>query len=182
MSAPKNMSDATCRREFVRRNHTCVVSYARKTAPPSMSIVHYAMDGDDIVFLTMSERQKAKAVRRLGQLSLCVLDGEQGGLSWPPEYLVVDGKATISEDMDYVLEQALKIVPVMTGNELTKEAIPVVRQVLERERRVVVRVTPESTFHSPAVHPDDEEEVMEAGKSDKPLHGLGARLPWKDPE
>ena len=76
----KPMNDAKSRRDFVRRNHTCVVSYARKTAPPSMSIVHYAVDGDDIVFLTMAERQKAKAVQRLGQLSVCILAGEPGGL------------------------------------------------------------------------------------------------------
>lgn len=181
MATGKPMNDAESRREFVRSNHTCVVPYARKTSPPSMSIVHYAMDGDDIVFLTMSERQKAKAVRRLGQLSACILAGESGGLSWPPEYLVVDGKATISTDMDDVVEQASKIVPIMTGKPLPTEAFPAVRQLLEREKRVVVRITPESTFHSPAVHPDDNEEVVQAGESDEAVHGLGARLPWRNP-
>ena len=42
----------------------------------------------------MAERQKAKAVQRLGQMSACILAGEQGGLSWPPEYLVVEGVCT----------------------------------------------------------------------------------------
>ncbi len=172
----KLMNDAKTRRDFVRSNHTCVVSYARKTAPPSMSIVHYAMDGDDLVFLTMAERQKAKAVRRLGQLSACILAGEPGGLSWPPEYLVVDGKARLSDDMDEVLHVATKILPIMTGKPLPEAALPGVRKVLERENRVVVRITPESTFHSPSVH-----DVEDADPdSDQPLHGLGARIPWRD--
>lgn len=172
----KPMNDAKSRRDFVRRNHTCVVSYTRKTAPPSMSIVHYAMDGDDVVFLTMAERQKAKAVQRLGQLSLCVLAGEPGGLSWPPEYLVVDGQARLSNDMDEVLGVAAMIVPIITGKPLPEAALPVVRKVMEQEKRVVIRITPESTFHSPSVH--DVEDVDP--DSDQPLHGLGARIPWRE--
>jgi nitroimidazol reductase NimA-like FMN-containing flavoprotein (pyridoxamine 5'-phosphate oxidase superfamily) len=172
----KPMNDAKSRRDFVRRNHTCVVSYARKTAPPSMSIVHYAMDGGDIVFLTMAERQKAKAVQRLGQLSACILAGEPGGLSWPPEYLVVDGKARLSNDMDDVMKVAAKILPIMTDKPLPEEAFPGVRKVLEREKRVVIRISPESTFHSPSVH-----DVEDADPdSDQPLHGLGARMPWQE--
>ena len=170
------MNDPKSRRDFVRRNHTCVVSYARKTAPPSMSIIHYAMDGDDIVSLTMAERQKAKAVQRRGQMSACILAGEPGGLSWPPEYLVVDGKASLSTNMDDVTAVAAKIVPIMTGKPLPEEALPGVRKIMEQEKRVVIRITPESSFHSPSVH------NVEAADpdSDKPLHGLGARLPWRD--
>ncbi len=169
------MNDAKTRRDFVRSNHTCVISYARRTAPPSMSIVHYAMDGDDIVFLTMAARQKAKAVNRLGQLSACILAGEQAGLSWPPEYLVVDGKASLSNDMDHVVDVATRIIPIMSGNPVPDEARPVIRKVMEKEDRVVVRITPDSTFHSPSVH-DVEDADPDA---DEPLHGLGARIPWR---
>lgn len=52
------------------------------------------MDDDKIVFLTMADREKTKAVKRNDQLSICVL-GPERGLSWPPEYLVVDGTAEI---------------------------------------------------------------------------------------
>jgi hypothetical protein len=182
MAIPKPMGDAKSRRDFVRRNHTCIIAYTRKVAPPSMSIVHYAMDGDAIVFLTMQARQKAKAVERLGQLSACILAGEQGSLAWPPEYLVVEGRATISTDMDDVVEQAAKIAPIMTGKPLPKEALPAVRQLMEREKRVAVRIFPESTFHSPAVHPRDDQDVVRAAGSGELAHGLGARLPWREAE
>jgi nitroimidazol reductase NimA-like FMN-containing flavoprotein (pyridoxamine 5'-phosphate oxidase superfamily) len=162
------------RRDFVYNNHTCVVSYARKSAPPSMSIVHYVMNDDRIVFLTMTDRQKAKAVRRNNQLSICVLDGPQGGLSWPPEYLVVDGTAEIITDIDYVVARAMEVGAIMTGQAIPADAEPVVRDMMVREKRVAICVKPESTFQSPSVHP----EADDSQAAEKMQHGLGARLPW----
>ena len=124
----------------------------------------------------MAERQKAKAVQRLGEMSACILSGEPGGLSWPPEYLVVDGKARLSSNMDDVIDVAAKIVPIMTGKPLPEEALPGVRKVMEQEKRVVIRITPESTFHSPSVHNVEDADP----DSEKPLHGLGARLRWRE--
>ena len=172
--ADNELATAEQRRDFVYGNHTCVVSYARKVAPPSMSIVHYVMDDDKIVFLTMAERQKAKAVRRNNQLSICVLDGPQGGLSWPPEYLVVDGTAEINDDLDYVVARAMEVGPIMLGQPVPAEAEPMVRDMMVRENRVAICVTPQSTFHSPSVHPDGEH----GGAAESMVHGLGARLPW----
>jgi hypothetical protein len=51
-----------------------------------MSIVYYVMDGDDMLVSTMADRAKARAVRRNGEVSLCVLDE-----NWPVTYLVVYG-------------------------------------------------------------------------------------------
>ena len=73
------------RREFVRAHRTCVFGYGRKHDGPSMTIVYYVMDGDDILVSTMAERGKAKAVRRNPKVSLCVMDEK-----WPPTYLQVD--------------------------------------------------------------------------------------------
>jgi len=44
------------RRQFVREHRTCVFGYERKQGPPSMSIVYYVMDGDDMLVSTMAER------------------------------------------------------------------------------------------------------------------------------
>ena len=172
--ADNDLATIVQRQNFVRKNHTCVVGYTRKSAPPSMSIVHYTMDGDKIVFLTMAARQKAKAVLREGQLSLCVLDGPQGGLSWPPEYLVIDGAAELNTDMNYVVDRAMEVGAVMTGQPVPETARPMVRAMMEKEGRVAVCVTPTSTFHSPSVHPDANDDRA----AEKMQHGLGARLPW----
>ena len=172
--ADNELTTSDQRRDFVYRNHTCVVSYERKLAPPSMSIVHYVMDNDKIVFLTMAGRQKAKAVRRNSQLSICVLDGPQGGLSWPPEYLVVDGTAEIVSDIDYVVARAMEVGPIMLGAPVPDEAEPMVRDMMIAEDRVAICVAPESTFHSPSVHPDQ----GDPNAAEQMVHGFGARLPW----
>ena len=164
------------RRDFVERNHTCVVGYTRQAAPPSMSIVHYVMDGDRIVFLTMAERQKAKAVKRNGELSICVLAATEDALAWPPEYLVIDGDAEIITDMDYIVSIAMRVGGIMRGEPVPEAAAPMVRDMMERENRVAICVSPRSSFHSPSVHPDSDDPQAAA----KMQHGLGARLPWSE--
>ena len=174
--ADNELTTIAQRRNFVYDNHTCVVSYERKIAPPSMSIVHYVMDHDKIVFLTMADRQKTKAVKRNNQLSICVLAGPQGGLAWPPEYLVVDGIAEVVTDMDYVVARAMEVGPIMLGQPVPPEAEPMVREMMVKENRVAICVTPQSSFHSPSVHPDaDDNQAAENME-----HGLGARLPWSE--
>jgi len=172
--ADNELATSEQRREFVKNNHTCVVGYGRKTAGPSMSIVHYVTDGDQIVFLTMIDRQKAKAVKRGAPLSICVIAGPAGGLAWPPEYLVVDGTSEIVEDMDYIVDRAFGVGEIMRGEPVPAEARPLVEDMMKREKRVAIRFTPESTFHSPSVHP----ETQEDGTQKEMVHGLGARLPW----
>ena len=176
--ADNELATSAQRRAFVLRNHTCVIGYGRRTAGPSMSIVHYVMDGDRIVFLTMSERQKAKAVKRGVPLSVCVLAGllagPREGLAWPPEYLVVDGASELVTDMDYVVDCAFGIGEIMRGEPLPAAARPRVLDMMTREKRVAIRFTPESTFHSPSVHPQSDGK----GGTKEMVHGLGARLPW----
>lgn len=167
--------DAAERRDFVRKNHTCVVGYNRKKGPPSMSIVYYVMDGNDILFSTMRERQKAKAVERLGEVSIAVLDGE-----WPPTYLVVDGKAKVESDMELAVDVGMKIGGVMAGETLPEEVRPLVKEGCEKEGRVVVRVTPSSTFYSPPVHLNKADDALDKEKMKDFKHGLGARMPWRD--
>ena len=72
------------RREFVRDHRTAVFGYGRAADGPAMSIVYYAMDGDDLLVSTMGGRAKARAVARNPKVSLCVLDEQ-----WPPTYLQV---------------------------------------------------------------------------------------------
>lgn len=161
------------RREFVRGNHTMVVGYARQSAPPSMSIVYYTMDGDDILFSTMAGRAKAKAVKRAGEVSLCILDGK-----WPPTYIVVDGKAEVVTDIEAVTDVGMKIGAVMAGETIPEEARPFVKDAMVRENRVVIRVSPYSTFHSPPVHLNKAEDTLKEETKEQMKHGYGARLPW----
>jgi PPOX class probable F420-dependent enzyme len=156
------------RREFVRKHRTAVFGTNRKSHGPAQSIVYYVMDGDDILVSTMGARAKAKAVERLGKASLCVLDEQ-----WPPTYLVVYGDAKLEREPEAVVELMMRIAGVMAGKPMPEAVRPVVEEGAKREGRVVVRITPYATFHSPPKH------VHAAGDvNEKLLHGLGDSLPW----
>ena len=47
---------------------------------------------------------------------------------------------------------------------------------MEQEKRVVIRITPVSSFHSPSVHHVEDADP----DADELLDGLGARLPWRE--
>ena len=156
------------RRRFVRDHRTCVFSYERKKGPPSMSIVYYVMDDDDMLVSTMADRAKARAVQRNPQISLCVLDEK-----WPVTYLVVYGEARIETDPDAIVDLMMKVGELMSGEKIPDAARPAVKAMAEKEKRVIVRVTPVDTFETPPKH-------LYAGDDGSRLqHGLGAALPWR---
>ena len=156
------------RREFVRAHRTAVFGYNRKSDGPAQSIVYYVMDGDDILVSTMGARAKAKAVERLGKVSLCVLDEQ-----WPPTYLVVYCRAKLETEPQRVVDLMMRIAGVMAGKPMPESVRPLVEEGARREGRVVVRLTPYATFHSPPKH------VHAAGDiGEKLLHGLGDALSW----
>ena len=159
--------DAKERRAFVEKHRTCVFGFDKKDGPPSMSIVYYTVDGDDLLISTMAGRAKAKAVERLGEASLCVLDEK-----WPLTYMLVYGKAAIERDLHQTCTVMMKIGEIMSGNAIPEDARPIVEEMARREERVVIRFSPESTFYTPPAH-------LNAGDDGSKLkHGYGRRLPW----
>jgi PPOX class probable F420-dependent enzyme len=156
------------RREFVRKHRTAVFGYGRKHDGPAQSIVYYVSDGDDLLVSTMGERAKAKAVERLGKVSLCVLDEQ-----WPPTYLVVYCNARIEREPRAVVDLMMRIAGVMAGKPMPDSVRPMVEQGAKKEGRVVVRLTPYATFCTPPRHVHGEQDVNE-----KLTHELGNTLPW----
>jgi hypothetical protein len=162
------MMDAEQRRTFVREHRTCIFAFQRKQGPPSMSVVYYATDGDDILIATMAARAKAKAVKRLGEASICVLDEK-----WPLTYLQLYGPARLDSNFDLLIDTMIKVGEIMSGNPIPKEARPFVEEMARRENRVLIRLSPDWSVYSPPVH-------LNAGDDgSKMQHGLAARMPWK---
>ena len=160
--------DISERRAFVGDNHTCIFGYERIKAAPSMSVVYYVLDGDDILISTMAGRAKAKAVDRTGRVSLCILE-----LKWPLTYLVVYGQATLESNLEQTCTVMMKVGQIMSGRPVPETAKPMVEAMAKREDRLVVRVTPEATFYTPPVH-------LDAGNDGSKLqHGYGESLPWR---
>ena len=155
------------RRQFVREHRTAIFGYNRTRHGPAMTVVYYVMDGDDILVSTMSDRQKAKAVARNGKVSLCVLDEQ-----WPPTYLQVYCDAVVERDDEPVVELMMRIAGVMAGKPMPEGVRSMVREGARREGRVVLRLKPYATFHTPPRHVSNESDL--GGLT----HGTSASVAW----
>src|SRR5215467_6666468 len=156
------------RRKFVEAHRTAVFGYNRKADGPSLSVVYYVMDGEDILISTMWERGKAKAVRRNPKVSLCVLDEK-----WPLTYLLVYCNAEIDADIEAAAEMLMRIAGLMAGEPMPESVRPNLKKVAIDERRVVMRLKPYETFETPPRHVSKPEDTKDL------THWLGTTLPWK---
>ncbi len=127
------------RKAFLKEHRLAIVGVERKDAPPQLSPVYYVMDGDNLLISTTATRAKAGAVRRAGRVSVCVL-GEQ----MPFPYLTVYGRGRI--ETEDPVEVMMAVGGAMAGSPLPESARPAVEERAKAERRVVLRVTPESFF------------------------------------
>jgi PPOX class probable F420-dependent enzyme len=159
--------DREQRRQFVRDHRTCVFGYARRELGPAMTVVYYVMDGDDLLVSTMAGRAKPKAVVRNPQVSVCVLDE-----SWPVTYLQVYGTAVLDRDPEHGADLMVKVVELMAGQPVPPERQEQVRRLAVEEERVVIRVTPHSTFATPPRHVTKMEDL------DTLSHWTSATEPW----
>jgi general stress protein 26 len=136
------------RRVFVRTHRTCVFGYNRRNDGPAMSLVYYVpTDDDELLVSTMAERAKAKAVTRNGKVSLCVLDER-----WPFSFLQVYADAVIDHDPELIVDVMMDVGWRMSGQPAGDEARPFVREMAEREDRLVMRCRPYATFATPPRH------------------------------
>jgi hypothetical protein len=162
------------RREFVNTHRTCVLSYARRNDGPAQSVVYYIpTDNGDLLIATMAARAKAKAVERLGKVSVLVLDEQ-----WPVGYLQVYCNAVVERDPALVVDVMMAVGGRMSGTPLGEEARPFVEQMAIDEGRVVLRCTPYATFATPPRH------LAKNDQEEKVTHWLSGSVAWDaaDPE
>ena len=156
------------RRDFVRTHRTCVYGYARRADGPAMSVVYYIpTDTDELLVSTMRGRAKAKVLRRVNKVSLCILDER-----WPFAYLQVYCDARLDDDPELVVDVMMAVGGRMSGTPLDEAASPVVEAMARDEDRVVVRCTPYATFAQPPrhLHRNDQEEKI--------THWISGIVPW----
>jgi PPOX class probable F420-dependent enzyme len=160
------------RREFVRTHRTCVFGYRRRHDGPAMSIVYYVpTDDDELLVSTMGGRAKANAVARDGKVSLYVLDER-----WPFAFLQVYADAVIDRDPDLVVDVMMGVGWRMSGQQAGDDARPFVREMAEREDRLVIRCRPYATFATPPRHLHANEHAAEL------THWGSSSVAWDAPD
>ncbi|WP_405495569.1 PPOX class F420-dependent oxidoreductase [Streptomyces sp. NBC_00096] len=101
-------------REFVSHStRTGKLSTVREDGSPHIAPIWFVLDGDSFVFNTGRDTVKGRNLARDGRVALCV-DHDR-----PPfSYVVLQGRAQISEDMEEMLPWATRIGARYMGAEL----------------------------------------------------------------
>jgi hypothetical protein len=155
------------RRRFVEANRTAIYGYPRREDGPSMTVVYYQLDGDDLLVTTMSARAKARVARVEAQASLCVLDEK-----WPMSYVLLFCTAEVEENLEATVDAMMTVRAIMAGSPMPESIRPVVEQTARDEERLVIRLRPHHTFTTPPQHvyrPEDNATLA---------HPPGELLPW----
>jgi PPOX class probable F420-dependent enzyme len=112
---------------------TATLATVRADGSPHVAPVWFALDGDDVVFMTSAETVKGRAILRDGRVGLCIDDERP-----PFAFVTISGRATTSTDPKELLHWATLIGGRYMGQDRAEEYGR--RNAVAPE--MVVRVTP----------------------------------------
>jgi PPOX class probable F420-dependent enzyme len=98
------MTPAQTRDFLSHGQRTGKVATVRADGRPHVAPIWFVLDGDDIVFMTNTDTVKGKSLRRDPRVSL-VVDVEEP----PYGFVMVEGRVTVSEDLDEMLPLSIAI-------------------------------------------------------------------------
>lgn len=110
------MTGDECREFLAEGTRTGKLATVRRDGRPHVVPIWFVLDGDDLVFTTGVGSVKARAMRRDPRVCLCVDDQRP-----PFAYVMIDGTASLSEDMDDLLRFATLIGGRYMGAERAEE-------------------------------------------------------------
>jgi len=118
---------------------TAKVATVRRDGRAHVAPVWFVLDGDDVIFTTGENSVKAKTIRRDPRVTICVDD------ETPPfSFVVIDGTAEVSHDMDELLRWATALGGRYMGADRAEDfgrrnAVPTELLVRVRAAHVVAR-------------------------------------------
>ena len=98
------MTDEERRAFMMTGTRTGKLATTSANGAPHVTPIWFVLDGDDIVFTTHESSVKGRAVLRDGWVSMVVDDQEP-----PYSFVMVNGLATVSRDLDELVAWATKI-------------------------------------------------------------------------
>ncbi|MFD5270360.1 PPOX class F420-dependent oxidoreductase [Streptomyces sp. NPDC058335] len=108
----QKMTDEEWRAFVSQGTRTGKLSTVRADGSPHVAPIWFLLDGDHVVFNTGEETVKGRNLARDGRVALCVDDDRP-----PFDFVVLQGRARISEDLDQVRLWATRIAARYMGEE-----------------------------------------------------------------
>ena len=128
------MTDQEYKGFLTEGTRTAKLATTRRDGRPHVVPVWFVMDGDDLIFTTSKETVKGRAIRRDGQVALCIDDEKP-----PYAFVMVEGAATTTEDPDEMLYWSTANAARYVGEEKAEEY----GRLNAAEGEMLVRVRPE---------------------------------------
>ncbi len=100
----RTMTKAEYKQFLMAGTRTAKAATIRADGRPHVTPIWFLLDGDELVFTTHETSVKARDLRRDPRIGLCVDD------ETPPfAYVMIEGTATLSDDLDELLRWATEI-------------------------------------------------------------------------
>ncbi|MEU1196353.1 PPOX class F420-dependent oxidoreductase [Streptomyces sp. NPDC005813] len=112
----EKMTDEQWRAFVSQGTRTGKLSTVRADGGPHVAPIWFVLDGDELVFNTGKETVKGRNLARDGRIALCVDDDRP-----PFDFVVLEGRATLSEESDELLHWATRIAARYMGEERAEE-------------------------------------------------------------
>jgi PPOX class probable F420-dependent enzyme len=100
----RTMTPAGYRHFLSEPARTMKVATVREDGRPHLAPVWFVLDGETIIFTTGADTLKGRSLRRDPRVSLCVDDEAP-----PFAYVLIDGVASLSDNLDDLLSWATRI-------------------------------------------------------------------------
>ncbi|MCW2912620.1 MAG: pyridoxamine 5-phosphate oxidase-related FMN-binding protein [Actinomycetia bacterium] len=112
----ETMTDSEWREFVLTGTRTGKAGLIKKDGAPHVTPIWFLLDGDDLVFTTHSDSLKGRILARDPRICLCVDDQEP-----PYSYAVIQGVASLSEDLDELRKWATAIGGRYMGQDRAEE-------------------------------------------------------------
>ncbi|MET7941291.1 PPOX class F420-dependent oxidoreductase [Streptomyces sp. NPDC005302] len=112
----EKMTDEQWRAFVSQGTRTGKLSTVRADGSPHVAPIWFVLDGDDLVFNTAKDSVKGRNLVRDGRVALCVDDDRP-----PFAFVVLEGTAVLSEDVDELRHWAARIGGRYMGEDRAEE-------------------------------------------------------------
>ncbi|MFF2513492.1 PPOX class F420-dependent oxidoreductase [Streptomyces sp. NPDC058086] len=112
----QKMTDEQWRAFVSQGTRTGKLSTVRADGSPHVAPIWFLLDGDHVVFNTAKESVKGRNLARDGRVALCVDDDQP-----PFDFVVVEGRAELSEDLAELRRWAARIGARYMGEDRAEE-------------------------------------------------------------
>ncbi|MEU3935818.1 PPOX class F420-dependent oxidoreductase [Streptomyces sp. NPDC029044] len=112
----EKMTDAQWREFVLHGTRTAKLSTVRADGSPHVAPIWFLLDGDEVVFNTGKDSVKGRNIIRDGRIALCVDDDRP-----PYSFVVLRGRARVSDDLDEIRHWATRIGARYMGEERAEE-------------------------------------------------------------